>query len=300
MAGGVVMTSKQRAAAQAAHPGQSHYRIFYKDGGRKVQVSDFWAKDDAEAYATLEVYRKQRALVDPDDRREYFYGGKGGYIVGLGNGLEEVFDEPRSWLLSDSDEGFWERLWDVVSSWPARQCEKAKYFAKDLWFWLRHYDSRNNRSHDRSESWSLDSHVLADLKFNVPLIKADKHGVPNEFCIRARAKMHEGEDGFDARASYSQCPNSSSQELELGERLWNEELDRLMLHIRLFEYYDGSGIIDESDPAEREIARNYSQTLPVKPGTDGELDYSRLHELVQGEWKAIWKWMEQYGRMLWT
>ena len=287
---GLIRTRQERLKEQAEHDGKDHYRIFYKDGKKKVQVSDFWAEDRHAALAELEIYKKKRALVDPDDSREYFYGTKGGFITDAGNGLEEEHDDMVQWLGFDEKETFLEKA-KIAGMRIWQKLRDIRYAVEDFWFFFRHYSMQSNKSHNRSESWSLDSHILDDIEFNVPRIKADKHGVPTEFCERAREKMKGTRVGN---------VNPSDEEMDVGKKLLDEELDRLLLSVRLYRYYEGYGMIDERDKAYVAIDKEYRKTLPYFPGTDKDLDYAELSRLKQAEWHKIWKWMDEYGQMLWT
>ena len=296
---GILRSRKERLQEQAEHPGQNKYRIFYKDQtGKRVQVSVFWASDASAAKTELDVFLKKNALVNPDDCREYFYGSSGGIICDRGNGMEEEFDDFGESM--QEDETLLEKIkyFFMPVVWKLRD---IRYAFADFWYWFRHYDMRTNRSHQRSESWNLDSAVLDMLEFNIPIIMRDKNGVPNEFCVRARAKLHEGETGFDVSGSFRTNPNSSDTEMELASKMWDEELGRMLLHIRLYRYYSDYGISDgENDPAYVEIDRKYKDTIPYVPGTDSEIDYAKAGELIQREWRAIWEWMTEYGQSLWT
>lgn len=298
----VVRPKKDRLKEQSEHPGQEKFKIFYKDPEKgRVTVRTFWAAGDAGAETELEIFRRKNALVCPDDAKEYFYGQSGGYIHDLGNGMEEEFDSMDDSMRRNRKEPLAERVADffMPAVWWLRDVRCA---LKDFWYWFRHYDMRTNKSHQRFESWSLDSAVLDMLEFNIPLIMESKNGVPNEFCVMARKKLHEGEPDFDLDRSFRINPNPDDRtEMPVAEKLWKEELERMLLHIRLYRYYSGYGVVGPEDgPEYAEIARLYSRTLPYKPGTDRDIDFQKAHELTQREWNEIWKWMARYGQMLWT
>ena len=298
---GIVRSRKDRLKEQAEHAGKEHYKIFYKDqSGNKITVFDFWAENKDKARDELEVYKMKKRLVDPDDAREYFYSGVGGWISDLGNGMEEEFDDMESMMHRDmSTESVWEKICDFFRSakWWLRD---MKYAFADFWFWYRHYDKRTNKSHMRSESWNLDSTLLDMLEFNIPIIIEDKNGVPNDFCVMARKKLHENDENFDIEKSLRANPNSNDEELKLAEEMWNEELGRCLLHIRLYRYYSDHGMVDASEKEYVEIDKQYKDTIPYVPGTDKEIDYLKISGMIQREWNAIWDWWKKYGQMCWT
>lgn len=296
---GLIRSRKERLAEEAEHPGLSKYRIFWKDGsGRKVTAEVFWAKDDDAAKTELDVFLRRNQLVDPDDARQYFYGSVGGIICDRGNGMEEEFDDFGESMRER--ESVWEKI--RMSFMPAYWwLRDVKYAFADFWFWFRHYDKRTNRSHQRCESWNLDSAVLDMLEFNIPIIIRDKNGVPNDFCVRAREKIHENDANFDSDASFRANPNPSGREMELAAAMWNEELERVLLHIRLYGYYSSYGAVSEMDgPEYAEIDRKYKSTIPYKDGTDAQIDYRKMGEMTQNEWNSIWDWWKQFGQSCWT
>lgn len=292
----VVRSKKDRLKEQAEHPGQEHYKIFYKDGDKKVEVFDFWAATEQQALDELEIYRKKQELVCPTDAKTYYYGRKGGIITDLGNGMERESDGFGEGFLDDDTA--WEKITGIFwkTAWWFRD---LKYAFVDFWFWFRHYDMRTNKSHNRSESWNIDSHILDDIEFNIPRLIESKQGVPTEFCCKARAKLHENEPGFDVEKSYRANPNSSDDELSLASELWTAELNALLLHVRLYRFYEDHGLVDDRDPAYVSIEKEYGHTIPYKPGTDKSIDYEELFKLTGREWSEIWKWWAKYGRCCW-
>ena len=299
LAMGIIRSKKDRIKEQAEHAGLSKYRIFSKEeNSRKVTAEIFWAKDDQDAASRLELFIQKNRLVNPVDEKQYFYGSAGGVIHDLGNGMEEEFDDMRESFRFD-DETWLEKVKAFFMSFKWK-FDDFKSMVKDFWFWFRHYDRRSGKSRQRYESWSLDSAVLDMLEFNIPLIMADKNGVPGDFCAMAKARSA-GMTLDAAKNAYNAGVSSSDEEIKLGKELWNEELGRVLLHIRLYRYYANYGIVGKEDGGEyAKIDEEYSKTMPYKPGTDKDIDYTKLHELTQTEWEFVWDWWKKYGQMCWT
>ena len=295
---GVIMSRKEQMAETAAHPGLNHYRIFYKEGEKSVTAKKFWARDDAAAKAELDAFVSGMKLVRPDDSREYFYGTTGYYLEDRGNGMVECFDDIREQFASWGRE---DTVWDRLAL-PFRRiwwkCGDLKHALEDFWYYLRNYSVRSGSSHQRYEQWNLYSSILDSLEFNLPRLKAGKQGVATEFCIMARKRLHEGDDGFDAEKDYAARPNSSDEEMRLAIELFDAELDSLLLHVRLYRFYSEHGIAGDT-PEEKAIEAEYGKTIPYVPGTDGGIDYARLRDMTQAEWDAIWDWMKKWGETLW-
>jgi len=298
---GKIVTKKQLAQESADHPGQRKYRLYRKlADGSKEFVRDFWASGDAAAAEKVEIHRSRMKLVDPASDAEYFWAYDGRHAVDRGDGTVEIFDSLADAVLADGRE---ESLWERFKTWCWLAKERAKdlrYAFSDFWFWYRHYDMRTNKSHQRFESWNLDGALLDMIEFNVPIIMRDQAGVPNEFCLAARAKAHEDEAGFDAEKSYSANPSSSKSEMEAASRMWKAELEALLRHVRLYRYYSDWGAFDEKDEAMAALDKEYRKTIPTLPGTDGEIDMKAVYGLAQAEWRAVWEWISRYGQNLWT
>lgn len=164
---------------------------------------------------------------------------------------------------------------------------------KDIKFFIDHYDHETNNSHMRCESWSLDAHILGDLEFNIPIIKAEANGVPQDYIDKACEMLHEDCDELVKNKEYD------DKVFDFAKKLWHEELDKMLHHIWLYEYYANHGIVDDTDLNEKkEFLKNYS--IPMEDGRYDVIDYAKVHDLTQDEWKAIWEWMIKYGQSLWT
>jgi len=135
----------------------------------------------------------------------------------------------------------------------------------DLWFRAKEALRRAFTGHSLSESWDLGYHVLEDLKHNLPLMRENANSYP---------------DGLDMDR-------------------WNAILDELLLHVELYLFYDGFGIVDEKDPKEVEFKEKWEWSIPRKKGTKGEIDYPKLHRLQEREWNGIMRILRKWGRALW-
>jgi hypothetical protein len=43
----------------------------------------------------------------------------------------------------------------------------------------------------------------------------------------------------------------------------------------------------------------YRKTIPYKPGTYEEINYTKLSKLQKKYWNKIWNWVKEYGESLW-
>jgi hypothetical protein len=241
----------------------------------------FSAKDDREAYEYLKKYRKvaNKAYV-------YYYGDNEKSI------LDSIIDDhPRSFLMKVWEEIVFfidTKIWDRVKNFYWWLC--------DVGFWFK-------TGHNRNESWSLDHHVLRDLVFNIEMLKKNKHGIAQPFIDQAIKLRHKDDKNFNfdaylARTNY--CGNKADEDLAV--KLMDEEFDRQLLNIRLYNYYTSYGIISEQDDdyeEMRKIEAKYRKTIPYRPGRFRELDYKKLEPLIEKQWNRINDWNRKWLRMCW-
>lgn len=280
--------------------GKNHYKIFRvekdpKTGAEtKITMTKFWAKDDREAYEELKKYRKVA-----NKAYTYYFGTTGYYI---GNKLDEdgkvkryddhkemmeawKAEEPMMTKIKDALLYPFERVWDKT---------------KDGWWWITDMCFFLKNNHKRNESWSLDYHMIDDIIFNIPLLIKYKHGVPTEFCMKARAELHKGDKKFNLEKSFEENPNSDDKEMELADKLWDEELERGLLYAKLYTFYHSYGILDEDAwPDSKKFEKEWSKTIPHVPGTYNDIDYVKLHFLENKYWNSLWNWIKDNGRNLW-
>ena len=286
---------------QAKRPkGNNHYKIFRvekdpKTGSeKKITMTKFWPKDAHEASEELKKYRKVA-----NKAYTYYFGTTGYYI---GNKLDESgkikrYDDHEEMMEAwRSEQSMMSKIKDAMA-WPF---ERALDKMKDGWWRLcdTFYFLKNN--HKRNESWSLDYHLVDDIIYNIPLLIKHKHGVPTEFCMKARAEIHKGEKNFDLKKSFEKNPTSNDKEMELADKMWNEELERGLLYAKLYTFYHEFGHLDEDAwPDCKKFEKDWTKTIPHVPGTYHEIDFMKLRALENKYWNSLWNWIKDNGRNLW-
>lgn len=295
------ITRSEFDAELALHPGLTKYETFRVENGVQRLDEYFWAKDDAEAEA--EFLRRYPDGMKPGSNAYFseaylFRSSLAGSDVlnvsdsfDCGYGFTDLDDEmPDSADSADSADSD-----DLDKDDKMLDSDYRRQAADDIRYFIENYDPETRSSHSRTESWSLDSHILEDLEFNIPIIIKTKNGVPTRFCEKARLQLKSETD-----ADSGEC-NPSDAEMKLGEEMWNEELTRLLGHIWTYEFFSGFGVVDAKWPIDKQTFLFEKKSLiPYKPGRYNEMDYQKLNELAQAEWRAIWAWMSEYGQDLWT
>lgn len=258
---------------------------------KKITMKKFYAKDDKEALAELEEYRKIA-----NRQYTYYYGSVGQCACKDKNGKTVYFDDMKemheAW--KKEHETILEKLsfaFDIYIKCPLndffynRRCKK--FFKKT--------------GHRLDESYALDSHIINDLLFNIPRIIKSKNGCLNEYIIKALQRKHKDEKDFDAWKHLNEHPDSDNDVIwKEAREMYEKDLEKILLNARLYQYYISFGIIDERNVDEVELDKKWHKTLPYVPGKYKELDYTKLNSLAQNCWNAIWNDWKKIGQMMWA
>ena len=279
------------------------YRIFRvevdeKTGKEKqITMRRFSAKTNEDAYKELQKYVKIA-----NREYTYYWGHANGYgFFGKDKKMHsfDTMEEMHDFFKSDNKDTFFEKLSTPFVKLMSKLSD-FKYYLKDIFYWLKH-------NHNRNESWSLDWHLIEDLKFNLPLIietiSEGEGGVPHDICLKALAKKHANEPNYDPIAAFNADPNVIWNEkgvMDLANKMWIDELKAGLLNIRLYYYYSNFGIIDEKKELDMiEVHKEYAKTIPYIKGTYKEIDYKKLEQMTSKCWNKIWIWLREYGQGLW-
>lgn len=254
-------------------------------GYKPETVSYFYAADDDKAFAYLKSQLVKLPAKSADE--SYYWMNANGIISSDG----KYYDD----LLSDMED-------------RSRQCSLLKklniwlrvnitmpindfwYRLKDICYWLK-------TRHNRQESWEIFSSMMGILKFNLPLLIKNHVGVPNKYCIEARKQLHEKDIDFDLEESLKKNPNATSKEMKLANKLYEDDLNTLLLNVRLLEYYEGYGSIDTKNIDDVELSKRYP--IPYKKGSWKCIDYVKLQKLEDACNNTIFNQLKDIGRCLW-
>lgn len=172
----------------------------------------------------------------------------------------------------------WDKWATKFNDWKHER-RRIKYFKK--------------HHHDLQELWSLDTHLLSDLKWNLIRLKNESYGIPTKFIEEAMNEAHSSEPDWDFDKWYekNQC-NSEAEELAIKKM--NEVYDRIINLIDLYGFYSFTDIDDEQFPDKKDPAEPI-----IKAGTYDMVDYSKMHEKAEECYFEIWELIKKYGRCMW-
>lgn len=280
--------------------GKTHYKIFRieKDPKTceetKITMTKFWAKNDQEAYEELKKYKRIA-----NKAYTYYFGTTGNYIgnkLGKDGKLKRYDDHDEMMKAWKAEEPMTTKIKDAILCPFERIWDKAK----DFRWWLSDMCFFFKNNHQRNESWSLDYHMINDIIFNLPILIKNKHGVPTEFCAKARAELHKEDKKFNLEKSFEENPNSDEKEMKLADKMWSEELERGLLYAKLYSFYTSFGKLDKDAWEDSEkFEEEWAKTIPYVPGTYHEIDYRKLYALENKYWNSLWNWIKDNGRNLW-
>lgn len=293
------MTKQEYNAWRSRHAGKNKFEIFHKDGGRAVVDFTFCAATREDALDELELFKQKQQLVAPSAETEYFYREVDNHIVvhedgtyTVGCGLMDVIDFGRE------KESCWEKAKNFFMSisWKMRD---IKYMLYDVIFWFGHYDMKTNHGEERADCWNIDGMITRKLLFNIPRMIKSLHGCPSKYTAEAIVKTR-SEKGQQITLEQAYKINANDEEMNMAMAAWKADLEKLVLYIRLYKYYNAMGIVGKEDGPEMEkIDKEYRNTLPVMPGTDNELDHIKCEELTQKYWELYCDHWKTIGRMCW-
>lgn len=255
-------------------------------GYKPKTVEYFYAKDDVAAADFIKQYKEKNKSKLPESY-EYFWKYANTTIGSNGKYYDDVMDDLVDYRENRS-------IWQAISTWwyvhVSSKLSDIKYWFADLFYWLK-------TKHNRKESWEIFSSILGILEHNIPILIEKHVGVPTRYCIEARKLLHKKDKNFDLEASLRKNPNSDDEELKLASKLYEDDLSRLLLNVRLFNYYESFGIFDENNP--NEVAISEQHKIPYKKGSWKEIDYVKLEKLTSICNNAIFNQLKDIGRCLW-
>ena len=268
-----------------------NYKLFWVDEKQdKHVVEKFKAANDGEAYARRNEYASMH------NDHEYYYG-KVYYakcITSSGKMVVRELCADSSSIIGTEGCSFLAKvascIGDFFSYWLWQKPIDWWYKIKDIAYLLKHGERRSNQ-------WNLDMHLISTLELNLPSLIKNSHSLM--FLDEAIAKLHGNEVGFDLKKYHEKhCRNYPHDVEKLALEIQHDEYSKLLLNTKLYRYYIDAGIIDTSNPDDVEFDKEWRHTLPVKPGTYDEFDYTKLYEMNQELWNSIWDWIKEHGHTL--
>jgi len=259
---------------------------------KKIEMMRFYAANDKEAYDFLKDYKKAANK----EYTYYFDEIHTSFIVGKDGKRVECEDTFEFWDREDKARPL------IVRMWKAFTLELWYLFIdrpNQLRYWIRDTFYHVKTKHNYNESWSLDTHILDDILWNIPILLKNKHGLAYPYLDMAVKETHKNDPKFDIVEWNKTNHEYTDEEEKLADKFQRESYEKVVEYIKLYYYYDSHGIIDNLNQDEVEFDKKFRHTLPIVPGSYDMFDYKKLSELQQKTWNKIWEWVRTYGQTLW-
>lgn len=174
--------------------------------------------------------------------------------------------------------------------------EDTTFKLDDKYSELKEIEYMLRTHHSMYEMWSLNSHILDDIRYNVPKMIEKDLGFPSQLLRNAAVEL-----GIEINqyGNAKSCEEDDKVRNKANE-IWKNMLKALVDHVRAYLYFSSYGIVDDNDAEMVEYDKIHSSELPYKLGTYKEIDYVKNGEIVMQHWNAIWDWIKEYGESLFT
>jgi hypothetical protein len=286
------------------------YRICYDDmdSKKEITVQEFEAENRDEALKILYDYKQHNIAYG----KEYYYKRVHVWTLKKEDGTEVEEEFPKfldeEWVPQTLIEKIKYCGEKISYKWNSLKYKfhRLTYFWDDFKYWFKHYDYLTNTSHMRSECWSVDTHLIEDLAFNVnkiyEMVEKGTCGISDKYLLMAREELKKNNENYTVPEELLKCYSYTDEEFALGRKMWCEELDRFLNTIGLYVFYSYYGHFGDNDYikyhmyADREY---YEKLMPYYEGTKNDIDYDRLKELLDMYWNSIWNWVKENGNQLW-
>lgn len=193
----------------------------------------------------------------------------------------------------------------VLKAWIAT-CDWCSWWLADFWVekfkdWKWNHEKTSTwkkTGHSPDEWWSLDMHLLKDLKWNLKRLIEDGYTMNTEFIKDVVTEEYGKEPGFDLDEALNKYFTGKGKP-ELEERAvqrQKETYERICHLIDLYTFYYNQEIEDEDAFTSKKRTEDMKTIL--MPGTYDMLDYKAM--LAKGDecWREIWDLVKRYGQQM--
>ena len=191
----------------------------------------------------------------------------------------------------------WLQFWDGLTwhCWdrPIRAIQEWRWDRRNVKNWRR-------TGHSLSEHWSLELHLLSDLKYNLKKLNDDGHGINTVFMRDVLRERHptESDAEIDARLNkiMMYADRTEAEEVErLAVQRQRETYDRICHLVDLYTFYVNQEI-DDKEPTKETLTDDMHVFLVE--GTYNMLDYKKMYDEGQKVWGEIWDLVKKYGQQM--
>ena len=194
-------------------------------------------------------------------------------------------------------------LWTWLKFWDGLTCYcwvRPKNKFKN-WRWnKRNLKNWKKTGHSLDEYWSLEMHMLKDLKYNLKKLNENGYGINTTFMYDALRDKYSLESAEEIEKRMEKImTNSNRVEAEEIEQLAVEHQRQTYDHIAhlvdLYTFYINQEI-DDKEPTKENMTDDMH--LYLVEGTYNMLDYKKMLDEGQKVWNEIWDLVKKYGQQM--
>ena len=194
-------------------------------------------------------------------------------------------------------------LWLWIKSWDCLSWHmwRRPINAFEDWRWRRrNFKNWRDTGHSLSEHWSLELHLLRDLKYNLKKLNEEGYGINMEFMYEVLRDKHPSESAEEIERRMNEIMmNSNRSEAEEVERLGMERQRETYAHIAhlvdLYTFYVNQEI-DDHEPTKEDLTDDMHVFLVE--GTYNTLDSKKMLDEGNKVWNEIWDLVKKYGQQM--
>ena len=194
-------------------------------------------------------------------------------------------------------------LWTWLKFWDGLTCYcwvRPKNKFKN-WRWnKRNLKNWKKTGHSLDEYWSLEMHMLKDLKYNLKKLNENGYGINTKFIYDALEDKYslESADEIEKRMEKIMT-NSGGNEAEEIERLaidhQRQTYDHIAHLVDLYTFYINQEINDK-EPTKENMTDDMH--IYLVEGTYNMLDYKKMLDEGRKVWNEIWDLVKKYGQQM--
>lgn len=241
---------------------------------KNINLYEFYDSNGKPQYKDWLVQNREEAskIVNESNGKISYYKEVPVYIVQNKDGTYSIHENTITDMFEDKEK---EPLFHEIAWYVYRVLDKIHQvisFIKDTIHYFKTY--KKKVVHDRNIWYCLNSHILEDLKWNLPKLRDKSNGYPGYL--------------------------KNAQE-------WHDKIDEMLLLLQSYYIYkDIYGKVSKECPQEwaklgQKFIDNYKNLIENIPYYENshDIDYMELNDLISKIWDDMWEWMKKHGGDLW-
>ena len=194
------------------------------------------------------------------------------------------------------------QLWISTCDWCGWNLKDKWANMLSDWNWRRKcIKAWKKTGHDPQECWSLELHLLFDIRYNLKQLNENGYCMNSEFIKDVLVEEHGNEPNFNVEEALTKMYSGSSKDYakveEKASNLQKETYSHIIHLVDLYEFYmnqeiNGQDIYDHPELRTPDMVEIYIE------GTYDMIDYMKMYEKGKDCWNEIWDLIRKYGQQM--